>query len=324
MSILNIITGLLGYQDACATDNPQLREIDWNRKMNGIAIGKPIFDSRSIPPGGSYTVFDGTDATLLDGTSVLSLALSSTVTNRYRLSVTAGAAGFRTPRSITGLSSAVVTINNNAVASFTFPGATLSGVVVGDTMRIAGLLFGDPAPYAFNPENAGYWVILSVSGSTVQVTRLAGQPFSGVAESPAVVTSSDVQIFSAAGVQIGDSVDITGTFSPVTQRVYQVIDVTPTTVDFISGVPLPLESGLAYVAGSITFYVNSCTFVYLEVDQMAAVQFNLDTSFNNLVCPVLTGDPSLIGYLNKHGKVYRMTIVNRSINPMHVRYFMAE
>jgi hypothetical protein len=323
MNILNIINQFLGYDDPVVTDNPQLRSIDWSRRINGISIDKPIFDQRTIEPGGSFTVFDGSRSTSLNGSSILSISLVSSQYNRYRVSVTSGPSGFRTARAVSGITTCSVTVNNNAIASFSFSGAALTGVVVGDTMRINGALSYDTGPYAFSGSNAGLWTILAVSGTTVQASRPVGQAFNGVTESVAVATN-DVQFYSASGVQIGDSVAISGTFSSASQRTYSLAGVTPNTFDFISAMPLPIESGLTYAANSLAFYIGAKHVVYLECDQDAVVRFNEDSSDNNKVTPILVGDPSLIGYLSKYGETYRMTVVNKSVNPLNIKYFLAE
>lgn len=326
MNILNIITQLLSYADPCVTDNPQLRNIDWTRKISGVVIDKPESDVESLAPGESLTVFDGTRSTqLADTTSVLQIALAASGQSRYRVTVTSGPAGFRTARAVSGITGAMVTVNNNATASFAFSGATLTGVVVGDIMRISGLVLFDSGSFAFSPSNAGLWKVISVSGSTVQAVRLAGQSFNGVSETVATATN-DVQFYSSAGVQVGDTVLVTGTFAEPTQRAYEVQDVTPTSFDIVSVLPLPLESGLAYTDGTITFYPSCKKLVYIEVDQEAVVRFNDDVSDNNRLVPVLVGtqQQGAPGFLHKYGDTYRIVVVNKSINTMQVRYFLAE
>lgn len=322
MNILNIITQLLAYSDATVSDNPQLRNIDWTRRISGIAISKPEFDTRVIAPGESHTIFDGSRTTSLSGSSVLEIELLSPSENRYRVTATSGPSGFRTARSVSGIVGAVVTVNNNSVATFAFSGATLTGVIVGDILRVKGQVTNDTGPFAFSPTNAGLWKIIGVSGSTVQAVRLVGQSFSGVNETVATATA-DVSFYSSSGVQVGDTVDITGTFSMATHRAYQISDVTPDTFDLVSAMPLPEET-VTYVSGSIAFYVGAKKLVYVEVDQDAVVRFNEDESDNNRVNPIIAGESSLVGYLHKYGTSYRVVLINKSINSLNVKYFLAE
>jgi hypothetical protein len=324
MNILNVITQILAFADPTVTDNPQLRNIDWSRRIEGVQIKKPEFDTRILAPGEEYTAFDGFRSTSLSGSSVLSLTLVDAATSRYRMRVTAGPSGFRTERSVSGISSAVVTVNNSAVASFSFPGSVLGAVQVGDIMRISGALAFDAGPYSFNALNAGLWKVLAVSGTVIQAARLTGEPFSGVTENVSSVSAGNVRFYSAAGVQVKDALQISGTFSVVTQRIYEVADVTPDSIDFISAQPLPDESGLTYVVGTIVFAVSAKQYVYVEVDQDAVIRFNDDVSDNNKVSPIVTGNAIFPGFIHKHGDAYKLVIVNKSVNQLSMRLFMAE
>ncbi len=321
--ILNVITQLLAYSDPSVTDNPHQRAFDHTRRLQSLPVKNPKSDALRLAPGASFTVFNGTVATGLTGSSVLDMQLLSTESSVYRISVSAGPSSFRTARTPSGISAAAVTINNNAVAEFDFTGATLSGVTPGDVMRIKGAVLYDSGAMAFNPLNAGLWKVLAVSGTKVSAVRPVGEAFSGVAENVASA-AADVQFYADDGVQSGDKFEISGSFSPATNRVYEVLDATPTTIDFVSATPLPLESSVAYVSGSINVYKSSKKLVYIEVDQEAVVRFNADASDNNKLTPISTGDKDLPAYLHKWGDAYSCTVVNKSMNPMSVKFFMAE
>lgn len=424
-SILNVITQVLAYLPTQGiSDNPNQRHFDWTRKLHSVELSRPDSDTTLIPPGGNFTIFDGSETNPLDGSSILGIAmLPQCGPSAYRLSVSAGTSGFRTPRTITGLGVAalvliqdltytsaiagqpgnattiaytagatagaevvtvtgqaisvqidsgvstalqvqtavlaspaavalvtvaisgtssnpqtapvtatalagaqytLVSINNDALATFNFGSASLGGVVPGDILRISGVaVFDGVGPFAFNPINAGFWSIIGVAGSTLSAVRLAGQQFTGVAESVGS-QPSDIQIYSAAGIQVGDKISITGTFNLVTQSTYQITAVTPTSLDFISTAVIPVESGITYVPTTIQFYTNAKRFVYLEVDQSAAVQFNADTSQNVRVDPIVPSDHMQVGYLHKWGNSYKCVVQNLSVNPMIVKYFTGE
>lgn len=322
--ILNYINQLLAYSDSVVTDNPRQRAFDHTRRLQSVPIANPYGNSISLAPGASFAIFDGAVATSLSaGVSQISLALVSATESRYRLSVS-GPAGFKTARSVSGINTASVTVNNNAMAVFNFPGSTLTGVVSGDLMRIDGLAFGDIAPFTFNPLNAGLWRVLSVSGTQVSVVRLPNESFEGVTETIASDVSGDVRFYADDGVQVGDSFDITGTLSQPSQKTFKVLSVTPDFVDFISTQPLPIESNVVYISGTMAFYKSSKRLVYIEVDQSAIVRFNEDTSSGNKLTPMAAGDRDLPGFLSKWGDTYRCTVVNTSINVMNVKFFMAE
>jgi hypothetical protein len=236
--------------------------------------------------------------------------------------VTAGTSGFKTKRAIT-ITNCSVTLNNLATATFSFPASTLTGVSVGDIMRINGAQGFDTGPYAFNPLNAGIWMIIGTTATSVTCVRETGKPFSGVVEAVATATA-DVMIYAQDGIQDGDKLDITGVFSSVSQRSYTAKSVTPDWIDFVSTIALPNESGLAYVADAITFYTNLKKFCAIEVNQDAIVRMNGDTGNSNRVSPIVPGDVLKVGYLHKWGDTYKVEVVNRSVNPLDVRFFTVE
>lgn len=324
MSVLNVINQLLAYEDDVgSTNNPNKRAFDWTRQLANININNPSSDKKLIPPGGSFTIFDGYRTTDLDGTSILGISLLSSSDSVYELAVSAGPSGFRTARAVSGISGAAVTVNNNSVATFVFAAATLTAVQVGDTMRIKGAALYDDGPFAFNAANAGDWTVIAVSGTSVQVVRPLGEDFVGVNESPSAV-SGDVQFYSADGVQAGDKLAISGVFSFATQRTYVVTDVTPSTIQFVSSMPLPEESGLTNVPGNVVVYTASKRLVYLEVDQDSVIRFNTDVSDNTKVSPIVPGDTKNVGYMHKWGESYKCVVVNKSISPLNLRFLLGE
>jgi hypothetical protein len=323
MNVINVTTQLLAYSDPTLTDNPQLKSIDWTRRLFQIAVSNPMSDAKTLYPGESFQIFDGTRTTTLDGTSVLEIKLLSNTANRYRIKVTSGNSGFRTGRLVFSINNVTVQINNNAIANFDFTGANISNVQVGDTMRISGQLMYDSGPFVFNPLNAGIWKVIGINGTVVQAVRPTGESFSAANES-VTGASSQVSFYSSSGVQVGDKVSINDTFSTVSRRSYEVLDVTPDSFDFVSGISIPEESGLTYIPGSLVFYSDSKKLVYIEVDQDAVVRFNDDSSDNNKVTPISAGNQNLIGYLHKFGDSYKVTVINRSINTMNVKFFTCE
>lgn len=327
-SIISIITQLLSYSDQIGTtDNPNLRNFDWSRHINGLQVENPSSDKVTILPNQSKVLFDGIRPNPLDATSVLSLEYIETCV--YRLSVTTGSSGFRTARILTSITDCVVTINNNSVAKFVFTGASFPDTVAGDIMRIAGERTYDSAPYSFNSLNSGLWTIISISGNTIQAIRKTGESFEGSAEAVMAIPAGQVQIFSADGIQAGDKFEIKGAFSTASQRTYEVLCASPESIIFTSVVSLPEESGIAYpdpIANghSIVFYSNAKRIFYMEIDQDVIVRLNGETGDYNKVSPISVGSSSLVGYFHKFGLTYKAEIVNKSVNPVNVLYFVAE
>ena len=143
------------------------------------------------------------------------------------------------------------------------------------------------------------------------------------------MASGQVEIYSSSGVQKGDKFEVKGAFSLTTRRVYEVTDAKPNAVQFVSTLPIPEETGVAYPdpitnGHSLVFYTNAKRIVYLETDQDIALKFDGDTGEYVKVNPIKAGDPSLIGFFSKCGSAYRLEVVNKSVNIAQVLFFFAE
>lgn len=327
-NIANIITQILTYSDTTGTtDNPQLRNFDWNRRLSSISIDNPYHAEIDIPPDGEVVLFDGLRSNSLDVTSVVDVV--NIDTSNYKLKISAGSlSGWRTSRAITSLTDVNITINNDSVASFEFVGATLSGVVFGDILRVSGDQYFDDGPYDFNSINAGLWSVIAVSGDIVQAVRPTGQSFSGAPDAVVGTSSSQIQIYSSAGVQKDDKFELKSPFSVASHKVFAVKDVTPDTIFFVSTQPIPEES-VPYPdptpnGHSLFVYAASKKIFYLETDQEVSVRFDDDEGDNVKVCPIEPGNPDLIGYFHKYGPCYKAVIKNRSVNVSKILYFVAE
>jgi hypothetical protein len=325
-SILNITNQLLAYSDPSGnTDNPQYKDYDWTRRLSALAIENPAHNTVTIAPGQQYSIVNSLVATGLTGLSVLSISQAKTST--YALTVTSGPGSFKTSHAATGISSATVQMNNNAIAVFTFPGSDLSAVQVGDVMRIAGTGTFATGPFSFNAINSGIWIVLAVDNTakTVQVNRGQGNPCNGVSETVVgPIPAGQVQFYAQDGVQAGNTIAIYGTLSAASIGSYNIVDSTPSTVYFTSTAPIPTETGLTYVLDTIMIYTGAKTFIYLESNQMVAVKLNGETSNRNTIDPIAAGKPDLIGFMSKVGLVYSLVIVNLSVSPATIRYFVAE
>ena len=324
----NIITQILTYSDTVGTtDNPQLRNFDWNRRLSAISIDNPDHGEIRIPAGGQKTIFDGLRTNDLDATSMIEVSNISGST--YKLERTAGASGnWRTARTITALTDVDITINNDSVATFEFVGATIVDVAVGDILRVVGDSTHHPGPYDFNSVNSGLWSIIGVTVDKIQAIRASGEPFSGIAETVTGTTASQIEVYSPDGVQKDDKFELKTPFSSASHKVFTVKDVTPSSIFFVSTSPIPEES-VSYpdpIANghSLIIYSNSKRVFYLESDQEISIQFNDDAGDNVRVCPISAGNPDLIGYIHKFGPCYKVVIRNKSVNLANILYFVAE
>lgn len=314
MAILTETSALVIYDDATASNNPFQRHVDWRRTTAVVTVNNPLTEKYTIPPDSSKTIFSGTRTILTDGTSAFSIALNPTSTSLYRITNTGGTApAFRTSRGLT-LSGSTITIvvNNNASATFTVSGGgNFTGVVVGDQVFIPTLLTGDSAG-PFNATNGGFWTVIAATSSVLTMVRLPGDSFEAAAEAVALTTNAQFIAFSSAGVQVGDTLEISAGFSVVTQKSFIVSAVTNSWVEFVSTEALPLEAGILPTASGMVFYSSAKRYVKIEVDQESVARFNGDTGNTCRLSPRVAGDRDGVGPFSKWGPTWSLVIVNRS------------
>lgn len=326
MSTLQLANSIVIYDDAGVTNNPYLRLPDWTKNFT-LSVSNPQANKYLVQAGTTLTVFNGSDATSIDGTSSFSIALNPALSSTYRVTWTGGTApAFRTDRNLAlNTGTMTVTINNNATATFTT--SILNGfnaALVGDVLFIPGPVTGDAAT-PFNVLNQGFWKVLAKTTTSVTVSRFAGQLFSGIAETVTVTANSQVMAFSSTGVAINDKVEISAGFSAVTWGTYTVTQVTSQWFEFISTASLPLETGVLPTATGLVFYNTSKRIVHVETDQDAALRFNGDTGNNVRVSPIVAGDSNNMSVFDKIGPSWSLSIVNRSpVYAMNIVVITAE
>jgi hypothetical protein len=325
MSSLNITTLVTAYSDPLSASAPLRKNFDWNRSTQALQVTNPISTSYTIPGSQSLTVFSTVEATGIDGTTAFAVTLSPLSVNIYRFTSTAGTSpAFRTSRSINVATHAVtVIVNTNASATFNVAGGAYTGVVAGDIVFIPGLTTGDVAG-AFNALNEGFWVVNGVLSSTsLNLVRPSGVTFTVYGQ---VVTPAAGQFlaFSSAGVQTGDSVQITAGFALTTQSTFIVGNVTPLWFEVVSAVALPLETGILPTASGMLFYSAAKRWFRVEADQLTTVKVNGDTSSFNQVMPIVAGDPAFVGWFDKWGPAFQLVLVNKSLVNCNVTVFSCE
>lgn len=329
MPVINVYENILIHGDGeIATANPLRRYVDWGRRIEGVVVDKPESKQYEIDPGATSTIFSGSRSLTVDGTTAFNLTLNSVIPGVYRLTWAAGTSpGFRTDRSLTLNTEVVtVTVNNNATADFALSSGSpnnFASVQVGDVVYVPHTTTGDSAS-PFSVLNVGYWLVLAkgavsmVANKKLTMKRLPSQPFEAVAEAVTITANSQFQAFSASGVQIGDSMEISSGFSVVTQKTYVLSAVTPNFVEFTSAEPLPLESSILPTATGITIYYMAKRFLRVEVDQEAVIRLNGDTSSSMRLSPRTVSDLESMAHFEIWGSVWRLDIVNRSPGTMLV------
>ncbi len=319
MGALKTLIFLQAYQDAsCNTSNsPKRNDFKWTREISRAPISNALSETFQIPPQTTQLLFNGIRTLTQDGTTQYSIALAPFNTSVYQLTNTGGTpAGFRTLRTIgTNATSQVTTSINGPILTYTFTGGTLpnlSSVVVGDNVLIGNL---------FNPSNQGtngVWQIVAVSSNSISVVNP-----NGYVQGPVTLGSgfaNQLRIFSAAGVQIGDTLVISSGFSPVSQNSYQIVLVTDYYVQFGYAGSLPAEGP---ITTEVAIYSMAKTMIYMESDQNLEILIN-GAGSGPIIIPTVNNGTPYPGLFLLNSIVWSLSITNNSINQANVTLLSTE
>ena len=303
MSNFTFLLFLNKYEDSSPTNNPSQSNFKWTREINSLPVADGISQKFTLAPGETKTLFSGTRTLGQDGTTEYDISLKPLTSNTYILTNSAGTApDFRTPRTTGADATTQITVTvNGPVVTFASTGGTAldlisGGVVVGDYVRIG---------TDFNAGNQGEWKVIAVSA-----TSFAVQNELGFAEGPITMGADfadQIQIYSAAGVQVGDTLIINGGFSLVTQGSYKITSVAAEYLEFYSTNVLPQESG---ILTQVAIYSNAKQLVYLESDKK--VSMILNGQAGNEVEPFIVGNSVQKGMFLRKSTIYSMTVTNDS------------
>lgn len=319
MSKLNILIGLNGYEDANDTNNPSMNSFKWERSIQGVDISEPQSKKLNLSPEETISLFSGSISTNADATTTFDLSLKSGTSNTYRISHNSGTApDFRTPRSITYDATTEVSVSKNGkVLTFTSTGGTLfdlinDGLVVGDEVRVGSV---------FNASNQGRYKIISLTATSFSVENEIGVVENNILLD--VDFAEQIFAYSAAGVQIGDKVEILDGFSPVTQGTYEITDVTASYIEFFSLDSLPAETNISNNPTAITIYREAKNFLYIEASDKLEITID-STSTPQVIEPVFAGKDKQQAFFLYTGTMRSVSIKNLSQSVNSVYYVNAE
>jgi hypothetical protein len=325
--IFNLTTKLVAFGDPVASSNPRLKYVDWLRDISGVPVTDPQSESHTIAPGGSKTVFDGTMASTIDGTTAFSLALSTVDGSTYRLTHTGGTApGFRTGRALAlnGVS-VTITVNSNSTVTMSVPvGPDFAALQVSDEVFIPHTTTGDTAN-VISVLNAGYWVVLGKSSNTsITLMRPTGQDFEAVSQTVTLTSNNQIRGFSATGLRVGDHIDISAGFALPARKTFELTEVNDLFVEFVCTTPLAAESGVLPGASGLTFFSESKVLVYVEASQECAVRVNGDTTNRTRLSPLDPANASSPAPYLCCGPHWSLVLVNLSAVDLNVTVIHCE
>jgi len=319
------MVNFLIHSDGAETNDPQLRDIDYARKLLNIQTGNPLTRRFTIPPQSIVKVMQTARTLTQDLTTGYTVTLKAGSTYRYAHS--AGTSpGLRTQRTIAydALTEFDVTKVGDVVrymwnGTGADPNFALNGVVVGDVFHIE-------AGGNFNPLNEGSFTVVTVVDDYVEVLNANGVPENAIAAGPNISSAIPIDYFSAAGVQVADQVKITDSAFNIENRgIFTVTAVTSTYFEISNGNPgIPEGPVVLANTGGIVFYPEIFMWTYIEADQKVSVRLNGDTSDNVEMEPVIAGDQQQVAVFLHRGGVFQLELANNGINSADVKIVLAE
>ena len=265
---LNLLVHFRAYADNCPSNSPSLNYTNWTRELSGIAVDRPISSSFTLAPNETYQIFNGARTLTQNGSTSYTLAPKVGTSNTFTLTYAgAGTApNFRTLRSTTGNATTQIQVTvNGAQATYSVIGGTAmnftsAGTQVGDSVFIGSGVFATP--------NQGVFSIIAFTDTSITIENT-----SAVAETQLLGSTyaSQIQVYSAAGVQIGDNLLISAGFSAISQGAWEITAVYPQSVEFYSTIPLPAESN---IVTQVAVYFDLKNFVYVESNANVQVSLN--------------------------------------------------
>lgn len=325
MSTLVVTSKSVAHSDSASNNDPRRKHFDWTRERK-LTVSNPKSNEEVIPAGGSFSFFNGTVTTAIDGTTAFTITKSLLGGGRYRFTHVAGTAPvLRTNRGL-GLNGQNITVTDNGDGSATFSlgGGTWGTTVAGDTLWLPGPQTGDAAT-PLSVLNQGSWVVIAtLSATAIQCVRPTGTAFNVSGETVLLTSNTQVQSFSAAGVQVGDKVDISLVFSPTTLRTYEIAEINPSWFEVISSLAIPLEVSKIPTAAGMIFYNDAKNWLAVEADQEVALRINGMTDDKLRLSPAQAGVSDQTGWHEHLGPSWSLTVVNKSLQPATVIVFTTE
>jgi hypothetical protein len=307
---------LNSYADAQSTNNPARNYLRWTREVNNInASDDPESRGVYLQPGETKTLHSGLYTLGQDGTTHYSLSTTPGVASNYTLLSTSGTSpAFRTIRPLTSLdNTSSVTIAQNAEVSVLMvsagPSQSFSGIQAGDQIRLGP---------AFNTLNQGVFTVVAAGPTSVTYLNITG-----LSETVALGTtlSANLRAYSAAGVQLGDSLVIAGGFLSPSWGTYEITDVTDNSIAFSCAANLPIESNIQ--TNQIFAYTAAKSLIYVESNKKVSLAINASGQAN--IEPFVDSAGAVTpGILLNKATIYSLTITNTDVDTATVYFASVE
>lgn len=307
-----LLINLFAYSDGQPTNNPQLRDFDYARRLQDVPTSKTRTQQHIVSINESETIMS-LQRSLTSGSS-WTISNPEGVTSRWAWSGINP--GLRTERAGSALTNSstvsVVRQGNSQVVRLTFSHSPGSGIVAGDEIYIG-------PNSGLSPINSGIFTVVAANTLAKWVEVIAQDM---VNESlVAVAEASEIYAFSAGPVRVGDYLRVSDTaFNFGNRGEYQITKVTSRFLEVQNSNVVP--EGSTPIAGDIVVYDQLYKLTYLEADQPVNVYIN-GASTPIAVEPVQAGQGGLVGVLLWRGPVYSLVIENVGFNAANIVSFFA-
>ncbi len=316
---------------------------NWNTANPSNQVTLTAGDGTQIPLNGTYATFSGTWVgttlpILITANNIGTIGNSVTLTGDGTSSIAVLIANWNTanPSNEVTLTSGVSSQVPSLGASITLTGGkypdtiTLSGGSTATLLNLisGGVVVGDYVTIGsnFNPLNQGTFQIIAVTANSFSVVNS-----SGVVEGPILLGSgfaTQLQIYSAAGVQVGDTLVISSGFSPVTQGSYIITAVYAESLQFSTTAILPQEGP---ITTEVQIYSMAKSLIYMESSGVISVSIN-GSAVPLVVQPFVISDccttgfgnagqgigSSVPGMLLLTSTTYSMSVTNNTSDPIQL------
>lgn len=304
-----MLINLFAYSDAERTNNPQLRDFDYARRISDVPTTKTKSERHVVSVGESETVLS-LQRTLTTGAS-WTVSNPDGVTSRYTWSgVNPVLRTERTGSALVGGGSTVdvARLATSKVVRLTFSASPGTGIVAGDE------IFLGPGS-GLNALNQGIFTVVAAAGNTVDILSEDMVNEAGIV----IDDVDDVYAYSSGPVRVGDFLRVTPTaFNFGNRGEYQITKVTSRFVEVQNANVVPEGP----VTADVVVYDQLYKLTYIEVDQKVNVYVN-GSATPSQVEPIQDGEPALIGVYLVRGPVFSVRIENVGVNAANVTTFFA-
>lgn len=304
---LTMLINLFAYSDGAKTNNPQLRDFDYARRISDVPTSK----TRSQ----QHIVNVAEQETVLSMLRPLTTGATWTVSNPNGVTARYTRSGvnpvLRTERLggdwADGDTVSVARLANSRVWRLTFSNVIPAGVQAGDE-----IFLGEGSGLSLL--NLGIFTVVAAAQYSIDVLS-----DSMVNETAAVISALDMYVYSPGPVRIGDFLRVTNTgFNFGNRGDFQITRVTSRFIE-VQNMNLVPEGPITQ---DVTVYDQLYKLTYIEADQKVNVYVNNATSPITLE-PVQDGEPGLVAVYLVRGPVFSVQIENVGLNPANVTTFFA-